>query len=162
MTKKFTTLDLLNVAAWYKQMREKEEKPLNDLPLKVQWNLKKIISSFSSMIENFTQLQQEAEAKIRNEFANDEKSYEDVSEEGEPIRKIKDEFLEDFQQKSMEFNSKLNEILMETNEISFEPISIEDLIDKLPEDTKLGLEDMEMIGLFNSEPIEIVKSEEQE
>ena len=32
-----TTLDVISVVTWYKNIREKEEKPLSELPIKTQW-----------------------------------------------------------------------------------------------------------------------------
>ena len=146
MKKVFTTLEVLNICAWYKQARENEKKPLNSLPLKVQWTLKKNITAMTPTADNFTNLQKEAEDDLRARYMGDDKSYADKDEQGQDIRKIKDEFMDEFQKEVMDMNTKLNDILSETVEIELAPINIDKLLDEIGDkETSLSVDDLEIL-----------------
>lgn len=146
MKKVFTTLEVLNICAWYKQARENEKKPLNSLPLKVQWTLKKNITAMTPTADNFQNLQKEAEENLRAKYMGDDKSYPDKDEQGQDIRKIKDEYMTEFQGEVQEMNMKLNDILMEEIEIELSPISVDNVIDEIGDkDTALSVDDLEIL-----------------
>lgn len=146
MKKVLTTLEVLNICAWYKQARENEKKPLNSLPLKVQWTLKKNITAMTPTADNFTNLQKEAEDDLRARYMGDDKSYADKDEQGQDIRKIKDEWMDEFQKEVMDMNTKLNDILSETVEIELAPINIDKLLDEIGDkETSLSVEDLEIL-----------------
>jgi len=152
MKKVFTTLEVLNIGAWYKQARESEKKPLNSLPLKVQWTLKKNMTAFNPTIENFTNLQREAEEELRNHYMSDEKSYATQDADGQDIRKIKDEYLEEFQAEVTDMNNKLNDILNEEVEVEVAPINIDKLLDEIGDkETGLSVEDLEILETMKEE-----------
>ncbi len=152
MKKALTTLEVLNIGAWYKQARESEKKPLNSLPLKVQWILKKNMTVLNPIIENFTNLQKEAEDELRNNYISDEKSFADKDADGNDIRKIKDEYMSEFQDEVADMNSKLNDILMEVTEIEFSPIDVDKILDEIGDkETPLTVEDLEILELMKEE-----------
>lgn len=152
MIKKFNTLEVLNICTWYKQARENEKKPLNDLPLKAQWNLKKNIAALTPIAENFFSLQQESEEQLRSAYISDEKSYVDTDENGQEIRKVKDEYLDDFQKEVNDLNNKLNDILNEENEFDLAIIDVDKIIDEIGDkETELSVDDLEILSLMAEE-----------
>lgn len=152
MEKTYSTLDVLNICAWYKQARENEKKPLNDLPLKTQWTLKKNITAMNPIAENFSNLQKEAEENLRSRYMGDDKSYPDKDEQGQDIRKIKDEFMAEFQKEVNDMNIKLNDILEEKVNININPIYINDIIDEIGDKkTNLSVDDLEVLDLMSAE-----------
>ena len=157
MKKVFTTLEVLNICAWYKQARENEKKPLNSLPLKVQWTLKKNITAMNTIAENFTNLQKEAEDDLRNRYMGDDKSYADKDEQGQDIRKIREEYMSSFQKEVNDMNMKLNDILMETVELELSPINVENIVNEIGDkETALSVEDLEILEQMKEEttPVE--------
>lgn len=152
MQKTFSTLEILNICGWYKQIREKEDKPLNDLPLKVQWDLKKNINAMGSIADDFLALQKENEDELKSHYVDDEHSFESVDEEGNPVRKIKDEYLADFQAAVTEMNKKLTDILEETNDIEIKPIDVDAVVESLGDnEAKLTVDDLEILSVFNED-----------
>lgn len=152
MKKVFTTLEVLNICAWYKQARENEKKPLNSLPLKVQWTLKKNITAMTPTADNFTNLQKEAEENLRANYMGDDKSYPDKDDQGQDIRKIKEEYMEEFQNEVQEMNTKLNDILMEQIEIELSPINVDSIIDEIGnKDTALSVDDLEILEVMKDD-----------
>lgn len=152
MKKALTTLEVLNIGAWYKQARENEKKPLNSLPLKVQWILKKNMTVLNPIIENFTNLQKEAEDELRNNYISDEKSFADKDADGNDIRKIKEEYMPDFQNEVADMNNKLNDILMEVTEVEFSPINVDQILDEIGDkETPLTVEDLEVLEMMKEE-----------
>lgn len=151
MEKSFSTLEIINIVAWYKQARENEKKPLSELPLKWQWILKKNISAMNTVAENFNSFRDEAEKSLREEFATDEKSIIDTDENGQEIRRVKDEFLSDFQEKTNEFNKRLGEIIAEMNTIEITTINIDELIDSVGDTSNLTIDDLDILSFMGEE-----------
>lgn len=155
MEKTFSTLEVLNICGWYKQAREKESKPLNALPLKIQWNLKKNINAFSTTADDFIALQKEMEDKLRNKYAVDEYSEETTNENGDLVRKVKDEYLEKFQSEIDDMNQKLNEILEEKVTVSLVPINVDAMLEELGDkDIDLDVDDLEILANFSEDNID--------
>lgn len=164
MTKIFTTIDIVTICAWYKACREKEEQPLNNLPLKIQWILKKNITTLQPIAENFLSFRDENEKNVQMKYADDEHSYEDVDENNQAVRKIRDEYQEQFQNDLNEINNKLNEIAMEQNEVEIEFLNIESLIEELPEHSTLTIDDLEILNFMDNSTekqnqIEVIEEE---
>lgn len=149
MTKTFTTLEIINICAWYKQSRENPDKPLSVLPLTVQWKLKNNVTKLQTLSDNFMNFRDEADNAIREEYISDEKSEESVDEQGQPIRKIKDEYLETYQAKVTELNEKLSEIIAEKQDVDIDTIDINAVVDEIVDNSKLTIEDLEMLNFMN-------------
>ena len=127
-------------------------KPLNDLPLKAQWNLKKNIAALTPTAENFFSLQQESEEQLRSAYISDEKSYVDKDENGQDIRKVKDEYLDDFQKEVADLNSKLNDILNEETEFDLAVIDVDKIIEEIGDkETELSVDDLEILSLMGAD-----------
>ena len=161
MTKTFTTIDIVTICAWYKECREKEEKPLNDLPLKTQWLLKKNITALQPIAESFMTFRDENEKNVQAKYMDDEHSEESTDENDNPIRKIREKYQEDFSKDLNEINMKLSEIALEENSVDIEFLNIEALIDDLPEHTSLTIDDLEILNFMDKEDkdTETVESE---
>ena len=90
-------------------------------------------------------------------FMDDEKSEPttliEKDENGNDIevdgRKVKPEYLEEYNKELNDINEKLHEILTEDNDVTISVIDIDAEIDKLPDDTKFTFEDLEMLSVFD-------------
>lgn len=150
MVKTITTIEILNIYTWYKNLRNNPDKPLNVLPLAVQWKLKKNIAKISTVADNFLSLREEAEADLQNQFMSDEKSYDKQMEDGTVSRLVREEFLDEFRDKANEVNAKLNEICDEKNDIDIDMINIDEIITMIPEDQNvLTIDDIEMLDFMD-------------
>lgn len=150
MTKNFTTLEILNIVAWYKQARESEKKPLNSLPLNIQWNLKRNIEKLTPIVESFNSFRDELDTQLQTEYSTDEKSYDTTDEEGNQIRKIKEEYFEDFRAKTDELNQKLNEILFNSNEVSISTVNLDKVFNE-ETFTDLTMDDLDILSFMNED-----------
>lgn len=151
MVKKLTTLEILNICAWYKKCREDENKPLSVLPLTIQWKIKNNIKKIQDIAENFNQFRDEADNEIREEYISDEKSEDSTDENGLPVRKIKDEYLEAYQTKITELNAKLTEIVESENDVDFDCVDINSIVDQINDtDKKFTIEDLEMLMFMDN------------
>lgn len=160
MIKTFTTIDIVTICAWYKECREKEDKPLNDLPLKTQWTLKKNVAAIQPIAENFIAFRDENEKNVQIKYMDDEHSYEDVDENGQSVRKVRDNYQKQFEDDLNEINTKLSEIAVEQNDIEIEFLNIENLINELPEHTALTIDDLEILNFMDKQAeIEVAESE---
>ena len=77
-----------------------------------------------------------------------------LDEEGneitEPMRKIKDEYMEEYQKTVGELNGKLNEIAYEDNEVDIATIDFDTFIDGLPDESKIDFDDITMLSFMDT------------
>lgn len=152
MNKTLTTLQILNICAWYKQVRENPDKPLSALPLTTQWKVKNNVAKIQAIADNFISFRDEADNEIREEFISDTKSEETTDENGQAIRKIKDEYLEEYQNKVTELNNKLNEIVNEENEVDIDCVDLDKIVEQIKDDEKkFTIDDLEMMAFMATE-----------
>jgi len=142
-----STLEILNIVSWYKEKRQDEKKPLGALPLKIQWELKKNIDKISPIADSYMNFKQEIENKLQEEYATDEKSM--IDESDNTVRKIKDEYIAEYQKEIAEMTEKLNEILIEQNEIEMNSFDVEDILNNLEDDCGLTIDDLDILNFLN-------------
>ena len=153
-----TNLEALNIVAWYKQLSEDAK---NEIPFKIRWALKRAIAKFEPTATDFDKFREEELGKIQNEFFNEEKSYEamlpkldangneEKDEDGNVLtvegRKIKEEYMQEYNNEIAALNKKLNEILMEKSTYEFNGVAMDDYVDELENATHLKFNDIEML-----------------
>jgi uncharacterized protein YrzB (UPF0473 family) len=75
----------------------------------------------------------------------------ETDEQGQDIRKIKDEFMAEFQKEVSDMNTKLNDILEEQVNININPIYINNIIDEIGDKkTSLSVDDLEVLDLMSA------------
>lgn len=127
------TFDALNLLYWV----ESEDGFWNNtkLPIKLQWDMKKNIDTFSEIRNTYNDFYR----KVQQKYSDDKYSEEITTEDGHVDRVVKEEFV-------TEFNKELNDILATDNEVKIRQFNIEDFgsidIDK---------KDMDMLSFFISE-----------
>ena len=147
MTKTVTinNLTAVNEAAWYKEASER----LSTLPVKVRWNLKKNMNLMIKMDQDFQEFKASEEKPIFDKYGDDEHSYVEGTQ-----RKVKEEFLEEYQKDVAKINEKLYEILNTTQEVELFVIDMDEMIETLPDDAPLTDADFDMLSLFDVEKVE--------
>lgn len=70
----------------------------------------------------------------------------DGNQETETMRKIKDEFIDDYKKAAEELNAKLSEIAFEDNVVDIATVDFDSFVDSLPEDSHLDFDDLTMLS----------------
>lgn len=150
ITKTIQKIVALNEIAWY----DKEKDSYTGLSNMARFNLKRNMKTLREIADSFYEFRNEEDAKIREKFTTDEVSEEKMikDENGNdvPGRVVKDEYLDDLKKAQEEAQAKLNEILMDTEEVDFYVINLEDEIERADE-KGIEIPDsvMDMISLFD-------------
>ena len=119
-----------------------------------RFNLKRNMKTLREIADSFYEFKNEEDAKIREKFTTDEMSEEKMikDENGTdvPGRVVKDEYLDDLKKVQEEVQAKLNEILMDTEEVNLYIINLEDEVERADE-KGIEIPDsvMDMISLFD-------------
>lgn len=172
MKKIFKNIEVLNIVAYVNKMSKEKA---DELPLKFRWNLKKNMDKLRPIAESYETFRNERIQELQREWFNEEKSEEfmqtkidesgnpiidaDGNEVTEPMRKIKDEFLEDYRKVVDELNSKLNEIAYEDNEVEIATVDFDAFIDNLSDESKIDFDDVTMLSFMDT-TTNIVNNEE--
>lgn len=151
ITKTIPMIAAINETAWY--MQEKET--LGALSVKARWNLKKNIKELDVLASQFQEFKNGLEEELRAKYTTDEKSIEAEVDDGVgnkvPGRKVKDEFIKDYQNDVNEMNTKINELLYEEEEVNLYTINMDAEIERMSDDAELSDAAMDMLSLFEPE-----------
>lgn len=147
MKKEFYNIEVVNVVAAINQILGDSEKA-KDLPIKFRWALKKNIAALTPTVKNFEEFRQELIEELQKEYFNEEKSHVDKDENGNEIRKVNDEFMEEYNNKVSELNEKLQELLAEKNEYEISTVDMDEFVNGLPSDTALEFNDIEIFSFM--------------
>lgn len=159
MKKIFKNIEVLNIVAYVNQMPKEKA---DELPLKFRWNLKKNIDKLRPIAEAYENFRNEQVQQLQAKWFDEEHSEEfmqaklddegkpmvdaDGNEITEPMRKIKEEFMDDYTNDVNELNAKLNEIAYEDNEVEISTVDFDAFIDALPEESKIDFDDITMLS----------------
>ena len=163
MKKIFKNIEVLNIVSYVNQMSKEK---LDELPLKFRWNLKKNIDKLRPIAESYENFRNDQVKQLQSEWFNEEKSEEfmqvktdengepmkdgEGNEITEPMRKIKDEYMVEYQKVVSELNTKLNEIAYEDNEIEIVTVDFDIFIDSLPDDSSIDFDDITMLSFMDT------------
>lgn len=151
MTKELLVMECININGWYNQIRADKNK-LNGLSVKTLWALRKNMKKISEITDYFNEFKDNLENELKDEFFNDEKSEEAIvkDENGQDVhaQKVKDEYLQEYQNKINELNNKLNELAMTKESLDLDPIDIDKEMDRLDTDCNLNMDDLDILSVF--------------
>lgn len=163
MTKTFNTLETLNIVSFINN--NMSESQIKELPTKVRWNLKKNMDKLIPTAKRFEEFRDELIKELQTNYFNDEKSYEytetkrdddgnpilneDGVEETTQMRKIKDEYQEEYEAALQELNGKLQEILGEKSDYEINVINMDAFVDSLPDDTKIDYDCLSILSFMD-------------
>lgn len=152
-----------NIVHWFNEFKNEK---IKDLPIKVQWNILSGIKEIQPAVTKFEEFKNDLINNLQNEyFGNDEKSEpferEQTNDKGEVIydddgnpvieslRKIKKEYIEEYKNKANQLNIEINKLLIEKTTYNFKEIDLDVIIDNLKDDTKITLDDINMISFID-------------
>lgn len=162
---KLMNLETLNIVAWYKDFSEKKRNKL--LPVRIQFDLQRNVMKLNEAAQSLEKFRVELAKDIQEEFfGNDEKSYEakevkrdengnpvldeDGKEIVEDVRKIKEEFEQEFKDKLTDADIKYREIAVDTDEYLIKVFDLDAFVDGLADDVELDLEDLNMLTFMDA------------
>lgn len=164
-TIKLMNLETLNIVAWYKDFSEKKRNKV--LPVRIQFDLQRNIMKLADAAQSLEKFREELVKDIQEEFfGNDEKSYEakevKTDEDDNPVldengkevmvdvRKIKEEFEQEFKDKLEDADTKYREIAVDTDEYLIKVFDLDTFVDNLADDVELDLEDLNMLTFMDA------------
>lgn len=168
MKKTIITAAVVNTIGYFNttdQAALKEK--LECLPTKMRWHLRKNISAFAGIAKEFEDFRNDIVKELQEKWFNDEHSepfMQTVTDENgnpkkdetgaeitEEARKIKPEYLKEYEAAVEEVNRKLTEIAMETNEIEISPIDVDAFVETMPDDSPIDMDFLDIMSVFSGE-----------
>ena len=153
MTKNFKIIECLGIKDWYDNARQ--GKKLNNLTVSTLWTLRKNMKLIIEAVDNFNEFKTNLEDEIKNKYFNDEKSQDavvkDENDQDINVRRVKDEFLPEYQKDIEEINKKLNQLVGTEETFNFIPINMEAEIEKLGDSCALDIDDLDILSIFEEE-----------
>ena len=160
--KTFNNIEVLSICNFINQLTpEKNDK----LGLKVRWAIKKGNDKLAPIAKRYEDFRNEIVNELQKAWFTDEKSEEfmqpkldadgnpivdaDGNEVTEPMRKIKDEFMDEYQAAVAEANRKLQEIAEEKNDVEIDTFDIDAFVENLDDDGVLTFDDLTMLTAFD-------------
>lgn len=130
VNKTILTIDALNILAWIENPDGIMAKI--KLPIKVMWSFKDNIKVLSDIRDKFN----EFNAEIEQKYSDDEYSFDCTEKDETVVRRVKDEFIK-------EFNKEKYDLLTSENKVSINLFDIEDF-----GDIDVDVQDMNILSLF--------------
>ena len=153
MTKEFLVLECININAWYNTIRS--NKKLNGLSVPTLWALKKNMSKINDVVTNFNEFKESLESELKESYFNDEKSETTTitNDDGttSQIQKVKDEYINEYQEEVNRLNGKLNDLAMTKETFDFSPIDMDKEIERIGESCSLDMDDLDMLSAFEDD-----------
>lgn len=152
---------ILNIVSWYNKDFKSSDRS-KELPMKQRLNLQRNISTLIGDAQSFEKICKELWEDFQKEYATDEKSTEvkkdDSGEEKETAKRIvKDEFLEEYQQKAKELSEKIEELSKDTEIYIIRLFDLDEFADSLVEDPNLTVDDLYMLTFMDENSEKIVE-----
>lgn len=161
-TKSYMLAELINICSYYNQVKDTK---LANLPIKIQWTILSAIKLFNPAVQAFEEFRDKLINDLRAEYFGDQKSEvaevpqtdengnQVLDEDGNPIlqegRRVKPEFMDDYNKRIEELNNEINQLLIEKTEYTFKGFSLDEFVENLPEDTDLTLDDINILSFLD-------------
>lgn len=150
MTKELLNVEVVDLVQLINKLLSNAEK-VKELPIKIRWAIKKNMNVFSPTVKAFEDLRRELIDELQKEFFNEEKSHIVNTEDDEEVRQVNDEYMDEYNNKVNELNSKLQELLGEKNEYEIYTVDMDEFVESLPNDTKLEYDDIDLLSFMGEE-----------
>lgn len=149
-----------NIIGWFEEFKENR---IKGLKIKDQWAVLSNVKELAGNVSKFQEFRDGLVQDLQKEFfGNDEKSNETqvpktdengntvIDEDGnivtEPGRRIKDEYMEEYNNRVNELNGELQKLLIEKTTYEFKPIDLDAIVEDLADDTQILLGDIDMLS----------------
>ena len=156
-------VDAQDIVEWFRDFREER---IKELPIKIQWAILFNVKELQPIVQKFEEFKDSVSQNLQNEyFGNDEKSVpfqrEKVNENGdiifddngnpvmEDLRKIKDEYIDEYQNKINDINDEIRALLLEKTTYKLKGIDVDKLVDLLNDNSSITLKDIDIMSFVN-------------
>lgn len=150
MEKTLKVLECININEWYNKMRQ--EKKLDGLTVKTLWALRKNMKKIQDVVDSFNEFKEGLENDLKAEFFTEEKSEDSTmkneNDEDVSIKKIKEEYMGEYQSKVEEINDKLRTLVYTDESLTFSPIDMEQEVERIGEECILDMDDLDVLSIF--------------
>ena len=160
--KTFTTLEVLAICNFINQLTpEKNDK----LGLKLRWNIKKNFDKLQPIAKRYEDFRNQVIEELQTAWFTEEKSEDfmqtvtdengkpvlvaDGNEQTQPMKRIKDEFMSEYQDAVADVNRKLQEFAEEKNDVEVDTFDIDTFVENLDDDGVLSFDDLTMLQAFD-------------
>lgn len=164
VTKIFKVYEIVALVNWYEEFYKNK---LRELPIKTQWLLDKNIKTMVADAKDFMTFREGIMKNIQEKYFTDEKTEDFETEQKDEngnivkdengkvvmqkMKKVKDEFLKEYKKELEGINNELESVASEEKEYAVSLIDIDSLIEELPDDSNINIDDLNMIAAFNKE-----------
>lgn len=149
MKKEFTVMECLGIQEWYEDAKITNK--LNGLSVSTLWILRKNMKKIDETAEAFKEFKVNLENTLKQDYFGDDKSEETtIEEDGREmlVRKVKDQFLSEYQAAVHNVNENLATLAATKEEFNFIPIDMEKEVEKIGATCDLSLKDLDILSIF--------------
>ena len=164
MKKELYLIEAQNICSFYNQEKDNH---LKELPIKIQWAILSAVKQLQPKVQEFEGFRNKLTNDLQQEYFSDESDkceetqVAQTDENGENVidetgavvmqdaKKIKDEFMEEYQAKVNELNTELQNLMIEKTEYEFKGFDLDKVVEGLPDDTKITIDDINMISFLD-------------
>ena len=159
----FTTLEIANISAYVEKVMTDDQKKA--LGLKARYYFDKNMKKINGIYKEFEDYRLEVINQLYSEFFNDERSdlfYEavlddngekvlndDGSEKTREMRKVKPEYLDEYNARVKDLDAKLAELLQDTNSVEVSCINLDEFVENLPDDTPIDIDCLNILSFMD-------------
>ena len=157
VNKNFSTFEVINIVSFINKVMTDEQK--NALPTKIKWYLKKNMDKLVPIAKDFEEFRDGEINTLQKDWFTEEKSDEYTEERKDennevvnvPMRKIKPEFMDEYNVAVSDLNAKLQEILMDNNVVEITTFDMDSFVDNLPDDTPINFDCLNILSFMDKE-----------
>ena len=166
MKKEFMLVDTITVVSYIDNLSAEKR---NSIPLKIYYKIKQAVDKMRNAKKEFEELRDEKMEGLRRRYFTDENTYECevpqmdengkeiLDKDGNPVlttgRKLKDEFIDKYQNELNKLGEKFQEVLLTKNTFEYDRVDVGELIDSLPSDTPIESTDIDILDFIFSNPV---------
>lgn len=153
--KVFSNLEVINIVSFVNKVMTDEQKA--EMPTKMRWYLKKNMDKLMPIARKFEEFRDAEIVTLQEAYFTEEKSEEfmdkQVDENGVeqevPMRKVKDEYMGEYTEAVNELNKRLQEILVEKNEVEIATVDLDAFVETLPDDAKIDIDCLNILSFMD-------------
>lgn len=153
--KVFSNIEVINIVSFVNKVMTDEQKA--EMPTKMRWYLKKNMDKLMPLARKFEEFRDAEIVTLQEAYFTEEKSEEfmdkQVDENGVeqevPMRKVKDEYMGEYTEAVNELNKRLQEILVEKNEVEIATADLDAFVETLPDDAKIDIDCLNILSFMD-------------
>lgn len=149
----FNTLETVNLATWYANIRNNEatRTKFDGFPINVQWALKKNITKINTIAQEFLSFKEEKVEQLQKEYLTSDETSNEIEQDGQIVRAVKPEYIEEFKEKANKLDEELRKLLEETHDIELGVINLNNVVEDLDGNISVTMDDLDMLSFMDED-----------